>query len=280
MNVASQIDDCRAIRRTLASPVGFVPTMGAIHDGHLALVRRARAESASVVVSIFVNPAQFGPGEDYGRYPRDLDADLSRLEVEDVDMVFAPPADTLYPPGFDTWVEVRGLSDRLEGAARPGHFRGVATVIVKLLHIVQPDRAYFGQKDAQQTILARRLVEDLDIPVEPVIVPTVREPDGLAMSSRNAYLTLPERRAATALHRSLRAAEDCWRGGERRVDALRRAAEDVLSREPLVRTEYVCVASADRLETLETVDRPAFLLVAARIGRTRLIDNLPLSPEG
>jgi len=280
MRTVAEIADCRAVRRALAGPVGFVPTMGALHDGHLALVRRARAESASVVVSIFVNPTQFGPNEDYHRYPRDLDSDLARLEEASVDLVFAPTADALYPPSFDTWVDVPHLAGRLEGAARPGHFRGVATVVVKLFHIVEPDRAYFGEKDAQQALLIRRMIADLDLPIEPVIVPTVREPDGLAMSSRNAYLTPRERRAAAALPRSLRAAEALWRTGERRANEIRRAVEDVLESESLVRIDYVSVASADRLDELEVVDRPALVLVAARIGGTRLIDNVPLPPEG
>jgi len=259
--------------------VGFVPTMGYLHDGHLALVRRARIENERVVVSIFVNPLQFGPQEDYERYPRDLERDLALLRAERVDLVFAPPVEEMYPPGFATTVVVSGpVAERLEGEARPGHFRGVATVVTRLLNLVQPHRAYFGWKDAQQVLVVRRLVSDLALPVEIVPVPTVREPDGLAMSSRNVYLTPEERRVAAALPQALFAALERFRTGERAAEVLRRTVRDALAGTP-VRLEYVSVSDRESFEEVERVERPALLLVAAWVGTTRLIDNIPLDPE-
>ncbi len=259
--------------------VGFVPTMGYLHEGHLALVRRARAENERVVVSIFVNPLQFGPQEDYERYPRDLERDLALLRAERVDLVFAPPVEEMYPPGFATTVVVSGpVAERLEGEARPGHFRGVATVVTRLLNLVQPHRAYFGWKDAQQVLVVRRLVSDLALPVEIVPVPTVREPDGLAMSSRNVYLTPEERRVAAALPQALFAALERFRTGERAAEVLRRTVRDALAGTP-VRLEYVSVSDRESFEEVERVERPALLLVAAWVGTTRLIDNVLLDPE-
>ena len=259
--------------------VGFVPTMGYLHDGHLALVRRARIENERVVVSIFVNPLQFGPQEDYERYPRDLERDLALLRAERVDLVFAPSVEEMYPPGFATTVVVSGpVAERLEGEARPGHFRGVATVVTRLLNLVQPHRAYFGWKDAQQVLVVRRLVSDLALPVEIVPVPTVREPDGLAMSSRNVYLTPEERRVAAALPQALFAALERFRTGERAAEVLRRTVRDALAGTP-VRLEYVSVSDRESFEEVERVERPALLLVAAWVGTTRLIDNIPLDPE-
>lgn len=259
--------------------VGFVPTMGYLHEGHLALVRRAHAENERVVVSIFVNPLQFGPQEDYERYPRDLERDLALLRAERVDLVFAPPVEEMYPPGFATTVVVSGpVAERLEGEARPGHFRGVATVVTRLLNLVQPHRAYFGWKDAQQVLVVRRLVSDLALPVEIVPVPTVREPDGLAMSSRNVYLTPEERRVAAALPQALFAALERFRTGERAAEVLRRTVRDALAGTP-VRLEYVSVSDRESFEEVERVERPALLLVAAWVGTTRLIDNVLLDPE-
>ena len=259
--------------------VGFVPTMGYLHDGHLALVRRARIENERVVVSIFVNPLQFGPQEDYERYPRDLERDLALLRAERVDLVFAPPVEEMYPPGFATTVVVSGpVAERLEGEARPGHFRGVATVVTRLLNLVQPHRAYFGWKDAQQVLVVRRLVSDLALPVEIVPVPTVREPDGLAMSSRNVYLTPEERRVAAALPQALFAALERFRTGERAAEVLRRTVRDALAGTP-VRLEYVSVSDRESFEEVERVERPALLLVAAWVGTTRLIDNVLLDPK-
>jgi len=251
-----------------------VPTMGALHEGHLSLVQRARADDDTVVVSIFVNPAQFGPSEDYARYPRDPDRDLALLRDVGTDLVFMPPVEEIYPQGFDTYVEVGKLAQVLEGASRPGHFRGVATVVAKLFNIVQPHRAYFGQKDAQQLAVIRRLTRDLGLPVEVVGLPTVREPDGLAMSSRNAFLSPEERKAALVLYRSLEAAQELWRSGVRDASLIRQRMGEVLAGEPLARVDYVSVADAETLEELETVDRPALVSLAVRIGKTRLIDNI------
>jgi len=250
--------------------------MGALHEGHLSLVRRARADDDVVVVSIFVNPTQFGPGEDYARYPRDPDHDLALLRDLGTDLVFMPPVEEMYPQGFDTYVEVEKLAQVLEGTSRPGHFRGVATVVAKLFNIVQPHRAYFGQKDAQQLAVIRRLTRDLDLPVEVVGLPTVREPDGLAMSSRNAYLSHEERKAALVLYRSLEVAQELWRSGVRDASLIRQRMGELLAGEPLARVDYVSVADAETLEELETVDRPALVSLAVRIGKTRLIDNVGL----
>jgi pantoate--beta-alanine ligase len=258
--------------------IGLVPTMGALHEGHLSLVRHARAGDDVVVVSIFVNPTQFGPGEDYARYPRDPDRDLALLRDLGTDVVFMPPVEEVYPEGFDTHVEVEKLTQRLEGASRPGHLRGVATVVTKLFNVVQPHRAYFGQKDAQQLAVIRRLARDLDLPVEVVGLPTVREPDGLAMSSRNAYLSPEERKAALVLHRSLEAARGLWRSGVRDAALILKRMSEVLAAEPLARVDYVSVADGETLVELETVDRPALVSVGVRIGKTRLIDNVTLTP--
>ncbi len=276
MRVVHTIAEARAVRRALPGTWGFVPTMGYLHEGHLSLVRRARAENDRVAVSIFVNPTQFGPHEDYARYPRDLERDLRLLEPLGVDLVFVPSVEEMYPPGFQTWVIVEEVSRPLEGASRPGHFRGVATVVAKLFHILQPDRAYFGQKDAQQTVVIRRMVQDLNIPVEIVICPTVREPDGLAMSSRNTYLNPEERRAATVLFRALQAAKARYEAGERDAERLREAMREVIRAEPLARIDYVSVAHPETLQELERVEGPALLSLAVYIGTTRLIDNLML----
>jgi len=276
MRVVHTIAEARAVRRALPGTWGFVPTMGYLHEGHLSLVRRARAENDRVAVSIFVNPTQFGPHEDYARYPRDPERDLRLLEPLGVDLVFVPSVEEMYPPGFQTWVIVEEVSRPLEGASRPGHFRGVATVVAKLFHILQPDRAYFGQKDAQQTVVIRRMVQDLNIPVEIVICPTVREPDGLAMSSRNTYLNPEERRAATVLFRALQAAKARYEAGERDAERLREAMREVIRAEPLARIDYVSVAHPETLRELEQVEGPALLSLAVYIGTTRLIDNIML----
>ena len=271
MKTIEKIDAFRAEYARLTRPLGLVPTMGALHEGHMSLVRRAREENATAVVSIFVNPAQFGPGEDFAAYPRDMDADLARLDEAGVDIVFAPPADEMYPDGFDTYVDVGRIAKRLEGAARPGHFRGVATVVCKLLSIVRPDRAYFGSKDAQQGLVIKRLNADLDLGAEIVMCPNAREPDGLALSSRNAYLDAGERKAAAVLYRALSLARGM---GDSSAEAVRGAMLDVLKGEPLASVEYVSVADAATLEELEAIDRPALVSLAVRIGRTRLIDNI------
>lgn len=266
--------------RTGGLSVGFVPTMGYLHDGHAALLRRARAENGFVVASIFVNPLQFGPREDYRAYPRDLERD-ARLSAEaGADLLFVPEVAEMYPAGFRTFVEVPGLSDRLCGASRPGHFRGVATVVTKLLHIVAPDRAYFGQKDAQQLLILRRLVRDLDLDVDLVAVPTVREAGGLAMSSRNTYLSPEERRSALALYRALEAAEALLAAGERSGPALCARMREVLSADPAVRTDYAAAVDPATLDDLERVTDRVLLAVAAHVGRARLIDNLYLVIQG
>ena len=263
--------------RHCSRPLGLVPTMGALHEGHLALVRRAKADNTTVVVSIFVNPAQFGPQEDLSAYPRDMERDLSLLEAEGVDLVYSPSPEEVYPTGFDTWVDPGQLATRLEGAARPGHFRGVATVVTKLFGVVRPDRAYFGQKDGQQLAVIRQLVSDLNLGIEIVAVPTVRAPDGLALSSRNAYLTPEERRAAPVIFRALSEIARLWGLGETDAGTLRDIAYTMLDAEPLLEgIDYVSIADALTLEELELVDRPAMVSTAVRLGKTRLIDNILL----
>jgi pantoate--beta-alanine ligase len=275
MQVVTTVAEMRHLRTQMAGSVGLVPTMGYLHEGHLSLVRRARAENEHLVVTIFVNPTQFGPQEDYQRYPRDPERDLRLLEQEGTDAVFMPGVEEMYPPGFDAWVEVgESLTGRLEGASRPGHFRGVTTVVAKLFEIVQAQRAYFGQKDGQQLAVIRKMVADLNMGVEIVAVPTVREPDGLAMSSRNTYLSPAERRAATVLWRSLCRARELFDGGERRAEVIREGMRAVLASEPLTSVEYVSVADAETLAELETIERAALVSLAVRIGGTRLIDNV------
>jgi pantoate--beta-alanine ligase len=275
LQVLQTIAQMRIARRG-AGDLGLVPTMGYLHAGHLSLVERAKAECATVAVSIFVNPTQFGPNEDLARYPRDLPRDLGLLEAAGVDLVFAPEPSEIYPPGFATEIRVGGVTDGLEGAARPGHFAGVATVVAKLFHIVQPTRAYFGQKDAQQSVVIRMLARDLDLPVEIVVAPTVREADGLALSSRNSYLTPEQRAAALAIFRALTAARVLFDGGERDAELLRRAMRATLAAQPDMRIDYVSVADPETLQELSRVDRAALASMAVRLGATRLIDNLLL----
>lgn len=262
--------------RAAGAEIGLVPTMGALHEGHLSLMRRSRAECGLTVATLFVNPTQFGPGEDLARYPRDLETDTRLSESAGVDLLLAPPVEEVYRPGACTWVDVEGLTDRLEGASRPGHFRGVATVVAKLFNMVQPDRAYFGQKDYQQLQVIRRMTRDLDFPIRIVPCETVREPDGLAMSSRNRYLSPEERRSALALSRALFAARDHFAAGERRGADLVAAARAVLDAEPAVRLDYLELADAEDLAPVSNITAAAVLLVAARVGATRLIDNILL----
>ncbi len=266
----------RKLRRQLSEPVGFVPTMGYFHEGHLSLVRQARKENPTVVVSIFVNPTQFGPGEDFQDYPRDLNRDLELLEREKVDIVFVPSEEEMYPRGFNSWVDVEKVTERLEGASRPGHFRGVATVCAKLFNIIQPTRAYFGQKDAQQAVVIKKMVADLNMNLEIVVVPTVRESNGLAMSSRNTYLNPEERQAATVLFKALSLARELWQGGEKDADKIRHQMTSLIQKEPLAKIDYVSIADANTLEELQKIDRPAIVFLAVRIGKTRLIDNVIL----
>ncbi len=276
MKVIEKIADMKRLRRQITEPVGFVPTMGYFHEGHLALVRRARAENPSVVVSIFVNPTQFGPQEDFNNYPRDPQRDLALLEKEQADIVFMPSVAEMYPPQFNSWVEVSKVTERLEGASRPGHFRGVTTVCAKLFNIVQPTRAYFGQKDAQQAIVIRKMVADLNMNLEIVTLPTVREPDGLAMSSRNTYLNPEQRQAATVLYQALTLAQKLWSQGEKDAQTIRQQMTDLIGKQPLADIDYVSIADAETLDELDTVTPPALVSLAVKIGKTRLIDNLVL----
>ena len=273
MDVVVTLDELRSARSKLKEPVGLVPTMGYLHAGHLSLVKRAQLEVASVVVSIFVNPAQFGPHEDLGKYPRDLQRDLHLLESAQVDLVWAPTNEIIYPAGYQTWVTVDDVSKPLEGAMRPGHFRGVATVVAKLFNAVQPQRAYFGQKDAQQAVVIRQMTRDLDFPVEIVVCPIMREPDGLAMSSRNVYLSAPERKAAVVLSRALFQAKVAFENGERDAGHLRKCVQEVIETEPLVRLQYISCTDPDTLQELEGPLDRALLSLAVMVGKTRLIDN-------
>ncbi|MGQ9523201.1 MAG: pantoate--beta-alanine ligase [Armatimonadota bacterium] len=263
-----------ALARMSGMSIGFVPTMGYLHEGHLSLIRAARADCDTVVLSIFVNPTQFGPHEDYHRYPRDPERDLELARSTNVNLVFMPTPDAMYPHGYSTFVEVEGLTDKLEGAFRPGHFRGVATVVLKLFNIVQPHRAYFGQKDYQQLLVIRRMVGDLNLPIEIVAMPTVREPDGLAMSSRNTYLSPEQRRAALAIPRALERCREVLQSGERKAWVVTRAGTEVMDAEPLLKLDYLTVADPDTLAEPDIVGTSAVVLVAARCGSTRLIDNV------
>jgi pantoate--beta-alanine ligase len=275
MKTAITLPEMRSARGQFRGPVGLVPTMGYLHAGHLSLVRRARAECQSVIVSIFVNPTQFGPNEDLDAYPRDIPRDLAMLEDEGVDLVWMPSVEVMYPLGFQTWVTVKEVTKLLEGKYRPGHFRGVTTVVAKLFTGVQPDKAYFGQKDAQQAVVIRRLVRDLNFPIDIVVCPIVREPDGLAMSSRNKYLNHAERKAATVLFRALTAAGESYEGGERDAARLRQILAETIHSEPLARLQYVSCADPDTLEELQQGLVPhALLSMAVFVGGTRLIDNL------
>ena len=280
MQVIETVADFRAVERSCPRPLGLVPTMGYLHEGHLSLVRRARADNATAAASIFVNPTQFAESEDLSTYPRDMEGDLEKLRREDVDLVFAPSASEVYPPGFDTAIDVGAIASRLEGEHRPGHFTGVATVVCKLLTITRPDNVYFGQKDAQQCLVIKRLNADLNLGANVVVMPTVRDPDGLALSSRNAYLTPEDRQAALSLSRALRFAETMCGEGIRDAATLRTQMTMVLNTEPSASIDYISIADAETLEELATIDRPALVSLAVRIGAVRLIDNVTLSPDG
>ncbi len=286
MRNVSTLDELRSARLSLDGTVGLVPTMGYLHEGHLSLIRRAKGECDHVVVSIFVNPTQFGPKEDLSKYPRDLDRDLNLIDslstpslakhssgAASETLVWMPTAEVMYPKGYQTWVEVEAITDPLEGAMRPGHFKGVTTVVAKLFNAVQPHKAYFGQKDAQQAAVIRRMAVDLNFPIEIVVCPTVREADGLAMSSRNMYLDPEQREAATVLFRSLSAAKELFESGERDAEAIRRRMKEILAGEPLAEPQYVSCADYDSLEELTEIKGKALLSMAVFIGKTRLIDN-------
>lgn len=279
VKTVTTIAQLRTALREAPRPVGFVPTMGYLHEGHLSLARRARQECAFVVMSIFVNPTQFGPHEDFDRYPRDLPRDTRLAEQAGVDLIFAPSVEEMYPAGFSTYVEVEGVTARWEGERRPGHFRGVATVVLKLFNQVQPDRAYFGEKDYQQLQVVKRMVRDLDLPVEIVGCPIVRELDGLAMSSRNVYLSPEHRRAATVLYRTLVRGRELAAQGEREVSRLLEGMRAVLRSEPLVQEDYLAIVDPTSLEPLEHVTGLARILIAGRVGNVRLIDNMPVEVE-
>ena len=279
MQIVSEIGPLRrriAQWRQSSRRVAFVPTMGALHEGHLSLVRRAAEVADAVVVSIFVNPTQFGPGEDYESYPRDPEADAALLEPAGCQLLFLPSAETIYPPGHSTWIEVEGPSQGFEGDHRPGHFRGVATVVTQLFNMVQPDVAVFGEKDAQQLTLVRKMVRDLHLPVEIVGAPIVREKDGLAMSSRNAYLSAEERRAARILHQSLLETRDLVRSGERNAEQIRQFLRDRLAQEPLAKVDYVGVVNAISFGPIDELRGQCVIPITVRLGRTRLLDNLQI----
>ena len=279
MKICTTIDDMRAASRALrrkGKRLGFVPTMGALHDGHLSLVRAAKAQCDLVTVSIFVNPLQFGPNEDLAQYPRPFEPDCEMLEKEGVDLLFAPTPEEIYPAGAVTYVTVEVLSDKLCGKSRPGHFRGVTTVVAKLFHIIAPDLAFFGQKDAAQAAIIRRMVQDLNLPVQIVVRPIVREPDGLAMSSRNAYLIPEERRSSSVLYRALSDIKSRFDQGERNAGKLIADGVQVLKSEPCVRLDYLEIVDPGTLDPLNTVDGPALVAIAAFVGKTRLIDNIVL----
>ena len=279
MRICDTIEDiraaCRAARRG-GKRLGFVPTMGALHEGHSSLVRAARASCDAVAASIFVNPMQFGPNEDLAKYPRSFERDRELLEKEGVELLFAPSVEEMYPAGAVTWVTVEGLSSKLDGRSRPGHFRGVTTVVAKLFHIVEPDAAFFGQKDAAQVAIVRRMARDLNLPVEIVACPIVREPDGLAMSSRNAYLDPQQRKQALVLHRGLLQVKKSWEEGEREAGKLLTVGRDELSAEKSVRLDYLEIVDPDSLVPVENTAGGALVAVAAFVGLTRLIDNLVL----
>lgn len=275
MKVVVTINEIRQLRKELPEPVGFVPTMGYLHEGHMSLVKKAGEECKSVVVSIYVNPTQFGPKEDFKSYPRDTKRDLAMLEPL-VDVVFAPLDLEMYPDNYDSWVDLGTVTERLEGNARPGHFRGVTTVVTKLFNIVQPTRAYFGQKDAQQLLVIKKMVAELNMDVEVVACPTLREPDGLAMSSRNSYLKEKERQPATVLYRALNLAEKRFSQGERDSGAIRHEIMELIKMEPLAKIDYISIADATTLKEMHHIKPPALVSLAVKIGKTRLIDNIVL----
>ncbi len=276
MKIINTIAEMTQERKGLVEPVGFVPTMGFLHEGHLSLVSRARSENETVVASIFVNPAQFGPREDLSQYPRDMERDLKMLKAEKTDIVFVPVADEIYPSNFNSWVEVAGLTDKLEGLSRPALFRGVTTIVAKLFNIVRPDKAYFGQKDAQQLMVISKMVKDLDMDLEIVPCPTVREQDGLAMSSRNSYLKPDERRAAAVLYKALNLAEQLWSKGEKDAAKFRLEMRHLIEEQPLAEIDYISLADFKTLDELDEIKPPALVSLAVKIGRPRLIDNIVL----
>jgi pantoate--beta-alanine ligase len=275
MKVIRTIGEMRQARRQIQGTVGFVPTMGYLHEGHISLVKQAKNENDISVVSIYVNPTQFGPKEDFKKYPRDTERDLAMLEPT-TDFVFMPYDTDMYPEGYNTWVDVLGITEVLEGASRPGHFRGVGTVVTKLFNIVQPARAYFGQKDAQQVAMIKKMVDELNMDLEVVVCPTVRERDGLAMSSRNTYLDPEERRAGVVLYKSLMLAKELWQNGEKDAEAILKRMTALISTEPLADIVYISIADGKTLQEIKRVKAPALVSMAVKFGKTRLIDNITL----
>ncbi len=276
MQVVRSIAEMKKLRRQCAGSVGLVPTMGYLHEGHLELARRAKSENPVAVATIFVNPTQFGPGEDFKSYPRDLERDLSLLDKVKTDIVFVPSDKEMYPEGYDTWVEVRGITAKLEGKSRPTHFQGVTTVCNRLFNIIEPDRAYFGQKDAQQAIVIQRMVSDLNMNLAIVVCPTVRESDGLAMSSRNTYLTAEERPSAVVLYKSLCLAKDMYDKGEREADVIKKAMDGLISGVPAAKIDYISIADTGTLDEVEIIRGKVLISLAVRLGKPRLIDNIIL----
>jgi pantoate--beta-alanine ligase len=276
MKVIETIDEMKQIRAKVSDSVGFVPTMGYLHEGHLSLVKRAREENSTMIASIFVNPTQFGPSEDFDSYPRDYPRDLTMLKEAKADFVFMPSVAEMYPPLFDSWVEVGEVSRHLEGTSRPTHFRGVTTVVAKLFNIVQPTKAYFGQKDAQQLFVIKKMVKDLNMNLEVVACPTVREADGLAMSSRNAYLKPDERKAAAVLYQSLKLAQQLWSQGEKDAEKIRHKMTELIQKQPLAHIDYISITDNETLKELQEVMPPALVSLAVKIGKPRLIDNIML----
>ena len=279
MIVIKTIPDMTYLRLNLKEPVGFVPTMGYLHGGHMSLVRKARADNKSVAVSIYVNPTQFGPKEDLSKYPRDLARDLAMLEKEGVDVVFFPADKEIYPAGYDTWVTVDNLTKPLEGDSRPTHFRGVTTIVTKLFNIVRPTNAYFGQKDAQQSLVIKKMTADLNMNLEVVVCPTIREPDGLAMSSRNVYLNPEQRKAAPVLYKSLLLAKDMFAIGERNAAVIMEQMTGLIQKEPLAKIDYISLSDTETLAELKTINKSALVSMAVRFGNTRLIDNIILGEK-
>jgi pantoate--beta-alanine ligase len=276
MKVIETIAEMKKVRAGIKGDVGLFATLGYLHEGHLSLVRLARAENSIVMSSIFVNPTQFGPNEDLTSYPRDFPRDLKMLEDEGTDIVFMPSVEEMYPPNYSTWVDVEKVTERLEGAVRPGHFRGVSTVVTKIFNIMQPTRSYFGQKDAQQCAVIKKFVSDLNMNVEIVICPTVREPDSLAMSSRNSYLKPDERRAAPVIYQSLKLAEKLYSQGERNAETIRRKMTELIKKQPLANIDYISIADNETLEELDIIKPPALISLVVKIGKPRLLDNIVL----
>jgi pantoate--beta-alanine ligase len=274
MKLINSIQEMKSLRKETQGTVGFVPTMGYLHEGHLSLVQQSVKDNRTTVVSIYVNPTQFGPNEDFQSYPRDLERDLNLLKKEHTDIVFFPSNNEMYPDDYCTWVDVEKITNRLEGEIRPGHFRGVATIVTKLLNIVQPDKSYFGQKDAQQALVIKKMVKDLNMNLEVIIMPTLREKDGLAMSSRNTYLNPTERKAATILFKALSLAKQLKETDETKSDNIRTRMESLIKSEPLALIEYVSIADTETLEELSTLKGQSLVSMAVRVGKTRLIDNI------